>query len=270
MPQSTMENKIKKYLPLYLSIKLANLKNAIAYHNPFCPKEIILGRNACLGNELLRAWTKKHKDFLVINQQRVRVDIFLDCANGAPRPKAGIIKKYFRLRRSDLNELVRQQENLPWLKNKRAVKYLVMDSFTELTDKKFTHRKENWSFCCYWNDLIHDEKFDKEFSSSGMLPLEDLEKSYSAFFDWANRKYPGIRIFFIHYPDRLEKREKYLERSKKIKEVLEKLSAENNFIKNIFLEEEKTKKNLLDEFPYHYGQGVYDELLKKLSTALEK
>ncbi len=264
-----MKNKLKKYFSLGLAIKLANLRNAFVYHNPFDKKTVILGRNACLGNKLLRSWLNKHHNFLVINQQKTRVDTFLDCVNGAPRPKTAEIIKYFRLRRSDLNEIIKQQEKLPWLANKRPVKYLVMDSFAELTDKKFTHKNEGWSFTCFWNDLVHDENFNHTFSASGMLPLLDLEKYYTAFFDWASKKYPGIMIFFIHYPDELEKREKYLERSRKIREVMLKLAAQKTFVKNIICGS-PAEYNPVDKFPYHYGQKIYDELLAELTAELEK
>jgi|WetSurMetagenome_2_1015567.scaffolds.fasta_scaffold01139_4 hypothetical protein len=264
-----MSNQIKKHLPLWLVIKLANFRHSLIYHNPFVKKKIIIGRNACLGNELLRNWLKNNHDFLVINQQKTRVDLFLDRVSGAPQPKADIIKKYFRLKRADLDEIIKQQEKLPWLANKRPVKYLVMDSFAELTDKKFTHKKEDWSFTCFWNDLSHDENFERTFSAQDMLPLDDLEKSYADFFDWAAEKYPGIKIFFIHYPDNLEKREKYLERSRKIKEVLLKLASQKPFVENIILSS-AAEKNPADEFPYHYGPKVYDELTEKLTIALKK
>jgi hypothetical protein len=265
-----MNIKIKKIIPLWLSIRLTKLRNAFLYHNPFCQKEIILGRNACLGNELLRVLIKKNKKYLVINQQKTRIDVFMECINGAPCPQAAEIIKNFRIKRHDLAELIKQQEKLPWLKNKHPVKLLVMDSFSELTDKKFTHKKRGWSFSCHWNDLKHDQNFEQEFSCSGMLPLEELEKNYQNFFAWAEKTHPGIKIFFIHYPDQLEKREKYLQRSQKIKEVLEKIAIQKPFIKNIILEKEKTTSSPQDEFPYHYGQGVYDEMFKKLDTVLEK
>jgi hypothetical protein len=261
-----MNNKIKKIIPLWLAIKLTNLRNAIDYHNPFCQKKIILGRCACLGNELLRIWLKKHKKYLVINQQKTRVDLFLDCINGAPRPKAGVIKKYFRLKRSDLEEIVKQQEKLPWLKNKRPIEFLVMDSFTELTNKKFTHKKEGWSFCCYWSDLNHSEDFDREFSSHGMLPLENLEKTYRAFFTWLETSFPCKEVFFIHYPSLFDTRSEYKERGAAILQTMQKISADKPYIKNFFLNDgEITEKIKTDPFPYHYNKEVYQKLSEKFN-----
>ncbi|MFA5247665.1 MAG: hypothetical protein WC415_00240 [Patescibacteria group bacterium] len=237
---------IKKIAPF-----LPNLKN-----------HIIISRTACLGNDLLRICKKNGKKMVAINQQKVRVDLFLKWLKDSPRPKSREIKKYFR--DPAIFEHLKQQEKLPWLKIKK-IKYLTMDSFAELTDKKFTNIKDKWSFCCHFEDLYLTDEFKNNFKIEGVLPLEKLEESYRAFFTWFEKKYPEKNVYFIHYPSLFDVRLEYKERGTAILQIMQKISTEKPYVKNIFLtEEEITEKIKTDPFPYHYNNEVYQKLSEKL------
>jgi hypothetical protein len=185
----------------------------------------------------------------------------LEWLNGKPRPRSREIKKFFRDRA--IYEHIKQQEELPWLKIKK-MKYLVMDSYSELTDKKFTNIKDGWSFCCHFGDLYLADEFKNNFKIEGALPLENLEESYRAFFAWFEKNFPGKNVFFVHYPSLFDARSEYKERGAAILQTMQKISANKSYIKNIFLsEEEVTEKVKADPFPYHYNDEIYQKLSKK-------
>lgn len=256
----------KEIIPKYCTpdyskiIMLKHLKK-IAPFIPIFKDNIVLGRTACLGSDILRLRRKKGEKIISINQQKVRVDLFLEWLNGKPRPRSREIKKYFR--DIAVYEHLKQQEQLPWLKIKK-IKYLVMDSYSELTDKKFTSIKDGWSFCCHFSDLYLTDEFKNNFKIEGALPLEKLEESYRAFFSWFENAFPNKKVFFIHYPSLFDARSEYKERGAAILSVMQKIAGEKPYIKNIFLAEtEITEKIKNDPFPYHYNKEIYQKLLKK-------
>lgn len=253
---------LKELLQKNILLSAVSITKKIAPFVPIFKDNIVLGRTACLGSDILRLLRKNGEKIIAINQQKVRVDLFLEWLKESPRPKSQEIKKYFR--DPAIFEHLKQQEHLPWLKIKK-IKYLVMDSFAELTDKKFTSLKGGWSFCCHLGDLYLTDEFKNNFKIEGVLPLEKLEETYRAFFSWFEKNYPGKNVYFIHYPSLFDSRSEYKERGAAILQTMQKISADKQFVKNIFLsEEEITEKVKADPFPYHYNDEVYQKLSEKL------
>ncbi|MDD4902668.1 MAG: hypothetical protein PHE24_06055 [Patescibacteria group bacterium] len=258
---------IKKFLKIRLAPMIVSAAKKMALVLPLVKDRAVLGRNACLGNDLLRLRRKNGEKIIAINQQKVRVDLFLEWLAGKPRPQSRLAKKYFR--DPAIYEHLKQQEKLPWLAIKN-IKYLAMDSFAELTDKKFTSLAGGWSFCCHFGDLDINEEFKNNFKIEGALPLELLEEYYRAFFAWFAGRYPEKNVFFLHYPCFFDRRPEYRARGAAILETMEKIAADQPFIKNIYLEEtEISAKEKEDEFPYHYAREVYEKLNKKWDEILK-
>lgn len=217
----------------------------------FRKREKIIGRVACLGSDLYALRYQRKYGFRLINQQKVRVDLWLEGLSGAERPKPELVKSH--MARSDVYPLIENQAVLPWLAESKF-EFLLMDSFSELTDQKFTHRQEGWSFCCHYSDLIHSADFERDFQSCGLLPIEDIEQAYTRFFDWFGRKYPNKKVVFVHFPTTLDERILYKQRGAEIFRVMAKLQATKPFINNLSVDDKLVEWNENDRFPYHFSK----------------
>ncbi len=139
---------------------------------------LYLARVACLGQWTLNNLSIKNK--VVHNQQKTRVDLFLDVESGRlGRTKADIALKY--ITRSDISESIFSQETMLWL-NEQDPKAIIMDSFAELTDQRFNHKIENWAFCSNYSDINHSAAFSAIFDKMGLLRIDVLYDKYNEFF----------------------------------------------------------------------------------------
>lgn len=219
----------------------------------FRKKLKILGRVACLGNDLYALRYQRKYGYRLINQQKVRIDLWLDWLASENKTKPERVKSH--MLRPDVYPLIENQAKLPWLAE-RDFLFLLMDSFSELTDQKFTHKKEGWSFCCHYSDLDHTEDFDKEFESQGLLPIGNIEAAYTKFFEWFEKKYPGKEVIFVHFPTTLDERVLYRKRSAKILRVMTKLQTIKPFIRNVSVDDKYVDWNENDRFPYHFSKST--------------
>lgn len=234
---------------LYLSGRIADqLKQR------FFPKPVVLGRNACLGKEIFELLNQKEHKYWLINQQKTRVDLFLQWIAGATRPSAKAVKPF--MARLDVYPYIKEQERLTWLQKTYRPSLIILDSYSELTDQQFRHRQEGWSFCCHYTDLHHSPEFEAQFESLGLLPVERLEMAYRQFFSWLDQTYPGTEILFIHYPTKLDSREKFKLRAAEILRVIRQLAADRNNLRNIKLEDSQVDWHETDNSPYHYSSAT--------------
>lgn len=217
-------------------------------------KKVVLGRTACLGKEIFSRVYPNQDKYILINQQKVRTDLFLQgLKNGLMRVKSYKVKKY--LARKDIMPFLREQECLPWLKVKSDIEFILIDSLAELVDQKFVNKNRGWSFCCFYSDLIvNTSDFNQNFDCLGFLDLDLIEKKYRDFFDWIGKNFPNKIILFIHYSTKLDGREKFTKRQQEISRVLKKLAIENSNIKNIELDDSLINFNKNDKLPYHYSE----------------
>lgn len=240
------------------------IRYRIAAYNHSLPGKIpiVLSRTACLGSDLFALqYTKNDSPVLRINQQKTRVDVFMDTIESSARAHSAYINTF--ITRQDVAPLISQQEHLPWLLLHRPPQYMIMDSFAELTDKKFVHKKEGWAFCCHISDIeIGTPHFKSTFTIEGLLPINALEREYSRFFDWFESKYPDTTVYFIHFPTALDARPEYKARGQTILHVLHKLAYNRPYIRNVQIPESSVRSHEDDEFPYHYSAQTYQEFLK--------
>jgi len=216
-------------------------------------KKVVLGRTACLGKEIFSKVYADHNDYILINQQKVRVDLFLQLlSNNSVRPKSRQIKKY--LTRKDVLPFIKEQQYLPWLKVKRDINFILIDSLSELVDQKFLNRSDGTFFCSYYSDVdTKNEEFNTKFDNVGLLDVGLIEKNYRDFFNWINKNYPGKPIIFINYSTKLDGREKFKNRQQEISRIIKILSLENKNIKNIELDDSLIHYSEGDDLPYHYS-----------------
>lgn len=197
-------------------------------------------------------------------QQKARLDLFVEQVRKneppLPRVKSTAVEKY--MTRKDIYGLVQQQEQLSWLTMKE-VDYLLMDSFSELTDKKFTNKREGWSFFCHNSDIEHSAEFERNFESRGLLEIRKINEVYENFFSWYEKKYPGKKVIFIHYPTTLDDRKLYKERAAEILRVMKDIEKYRDYIYNLYLDDSKVYPHENDDFPYHYSKETNIAFLRR-------
>lgn len=218
---------------------------------------IMLCRMACVGGEVINYKFGPNHDFN--NQQKVRVDLFLDIIEGRQqKPDANIIISHLR-DDSDKQGVHKQSEEFRWFNINGKPDYLLIDNYSELVDKKITH-KEGWSFCAEYGDLKPEFFDDGTFVDNGLLPIDKIYESYDLFFTYIKNKW-NIPIIFIHFSTALDIREKYINQGKAITEVLEKLSPKYN-IQNIHADLNSIERK--DGDCYHFGEKTIKNMADKI------
>lgn len=230
----------------------------------------ILGRHACLGRDVINLTANR---LPIFNIQKGRVDYFVSALEFKhTRTRTSVLGRY--LSRIDIVPFLRQQEychNLP----KHSPKFVYMDSFAELADQLFIHKKCRWGGCCYYSDVDHTEDFDETFEARGLLKIEELESSYRQFFSLVRERYGEVPIIYLHFPSALELRTQYLERGRLILETITKLASEFLNVYSLTVDERVVSRpNVvspeLQDFPYHYSNETYIDFSKKLNQLFER
>lgn len=238
-------------------------------HRTHVYRKAVLGRVACLGRDVFNmSFPAFSNSEILINQQKVRLDIFMEWVEGAKRPVANAVTPH--LERDDIGKLIIEQEQLPWFAANKKISFLIMDSFAELTDQKFTHKTEGWSFCAHYSDLKHTPEFESTFSSEGLLSEDSFVETYRRFFTWFTKTHPGVPIFFIYYPTTLDEREKFKMRAIELKKAIEQMKKEFPMLQSIEVEDKDVSYHAKDQFPYHYGYSTMQVFDKKLRTLKAK
>jgi hypothetical protein len=224
----------------------------------FNSKNWILGRHACLGLDVLNLMGHIPP---VFNIQKGRVDYLLDVLDN-PDKRARSLQVEPFMDRKDIVPLITQEEYF-LLRPANAPTLVYMDSYSELTDQLFVHKKNQWRFCCNYTDLTHSNKFSQRFEAVGLLPLEELEENYHRFFRYIRNTYDGVPILFLHFPIKLDSREKFKLRHERILALITKLAEEYAPFYSIAIDESivgwpAEKIPGLENFPYHYNQATYD------------
>lgn len=235
-----------------ISLTVQNLEQLINAQI-FRKRQKVLGRVACLGSDLYALRYQRKHGFRLVNQQKVRVDLWIEWLSSGVKPKPELVK--IHMSRPDVYLLIENQAVLPWLAE-REFEFFLMDSFSELTDQKFTHRKEGWSFCCHYSDLKHSDDFDADFEGHGLLPIGEIEAAYIRFFEWFEKIHAGKEVFFVHFPTTLDERALYKVRGAEILRVMTKLQSNKPFIHNVSVDDNLVGWNENDRFPYHFSKST--------------
>ncbi|MFA5216564.1 glycosyltransferase family 4 protein [Sulfuricurvum sp.] len=243
-------------------------KKCREYFDTFLKRKNVLGRIACLGQSVFNLVYKNNASIFLTNQQKVRCDIFMEfISDNRKLPKTDVIKDF--IIHKDIIPLIRQQEEFLWMdyiNKKYDFEYLIIDSFAELAEQKFTHKKEGWIFSCYYNQLEHSEEFEKIFECNGLLPIENIKTVYAVFFDWYNKIFPNKKIIFIHFSSKFDSAEKFKNRAAEILKGMEEIAVVRPYVINIAIDDSHIFQHE-DGAPYHYRDETneyFANLLKKL------
>ena len=224
----------------------------------------LAGRVACMGWDVLKLL---RVDLPVLNVQKGRADYLLDVTDNAQiKTRATRVVRF--MERRDVVGLIAEQESWDWFSNRPPLA-LYMDSFAELTDQLFIHRRDKWQFCCNYSDLRHGPKFESQFETAGLLPVTDLLMLYRRFFGMVRQRWGNIPVVFLHFPTVLDKREKFQLRYEYIRESITQVAQEfppfhSLAVDNSVVDWPEVKTPGLEGFPYHYNQRTYQVLAEQV------
>lgn len=221
----------------------------------------ILSRTACLFNDTHKLLGLNEKNRY--NIQKGRVDMWIDLFENKKNETPISLIKF--IKRDDIKHIVLQQKNF-LIHKKYKPSLFIIDSYSELVDKKFTLKSnEEHSFYACYSDLV--ENIEDYVVNHDLLPVEMIEIKYEQFFSNFRKCY-NCPIIFIFFPNRLETREKYITRSLIIKEAVNNISKNYNNFYCIDIPEYIVKEDPKDPNIYHYSKEVYYYLadeIKKLN-----
>jgi hypothetical protein len=214
----------------------------------------ILNRTACLGGWVTDAKLGSKHNYN--NQQKVRVDMFLDIMNEKiNKPEISYLENI--LVREDMSGIYEQSEKLLWLTVENP-DYLIMDSYSELTDKKFIH-KDGWMVCGLYSDLNFKE-YKSDFEFHGLLNINEIHNNYKLFFEYIKNRW-NVPIIFMHFPTDFDPREKYKTQGKAILEALDDLKNHYD-IQNIIADPEAIEQK--DSDHYHFTDKTVNNMASKI------
>ena len=220
----------------------------------------MLNRLACLGWWVLDAKFGVKHNFN--NQQKLRVDVFMDMVNGIiPIPEMNSIFPEV-LETQWSHKMYFESFDLSWLKLNTKPDILIMDNFAELVDRKITH-KDGWTFCGYKSDFKEEYFLNGTLVDHGLLNIDDIYNSYDNFFAYVKEKW-NIPIIFIHFPTAFEDREKYINQGIAITKALETLSVKYN-IQNIHADSDSIEQRDDSPLNYHFGQKTVLNMANKIT-----
>lgn len=227
----------------------------------------ILGRVACLGNEIITQ-LNLHKG--LINHQKSRIDYLLKINL---EPELTVISKEITplLERKYIAATIKQQE-IDFFSYKKP-DLIVMDSFSELTDQLFISKKDGKMFLANFSDINHDDNFTHSFNYAGLIDAINLEKIYDQFFYKIRTTYGGVPILFFHFPTKLDERLNFQRRGQDILKALNLLSDQHQNLYSISVSDADIIKSNeetdeLKDFPYHYGKTTYAAFIKQTKSII--
>lgn len=226
----------------------------------------VFSRTACLGNDLYGIAGFKMPR---LNIQKGRADLLLLKQR---EPERFPFAYRQMLNRQDIWPLIIEQE-VQWWKAAVAPRFILMDSFSELTDQLFKDHTNHSCFCANYHDLKSEISHSPGFLSSGLLPTSELRNSYLALFKEFHEIWPTTRIYFLNFPSHLETRELFLNRAERIREAIATIALSDSLLVPI----EFTLTNIPegsastneDWMPYHYEEWNYTEMAVQLRSVVE-
>jgi hypothetical protein len=213
-------------------------------------------RTACLGHwvrdTLFGDKTPYHNYF---NQQKVRADLLIDILNGKTHkpPMNSILDKH--LSRKDMRGVYSQTESLLWISSGVKPDLFIIDSYSELVDKRFISN-EGWSFCGLYGDF--DTSFISNMHDDGLL--EDVYTAYDNMFSFITTKW-NVPIIYIHFPTTFDVREKYIKQGLKIDQAMNEICKKYN-IQNIKADPDQIEQK--DSDYYHMSDKTVRNLASKI------
>jgi hypothetical protein len=258
-----MKKKIKFLFDLIRSSRMVlsfNVKKIkiLLTNNPY-----ILSRTACLGNDIQASVFKA--GIIKFNFQKSRVDHLV--AN--TESKIPLLNALEQILRKDLWPLIYFQSQSFFAFNKKP-ECIVLDSYSELTDQKFTTFEKNNFFFANYSD-VNLKLTNNKFHSEGLIDLDGLNVFYRKLFERLTKQYgKETPIFFIHFQTELDPREKFKARSEYILKVIEQVVTEGKFnLYSISINNSDVSQADNDDFYYHYSMPTYDVYINKFLNTLK-
>tara|TARA_B110000879_G_C10997150_1_gene441597 strand:- start:62 stop:862 length:801 start_codon:yes stop_codon:yes gene_type:complete len=257
-----MNNLIRK-LEWRIRFVLSSIKRRILNRN----NDWIMGRIACMGMDVFKILEIEAE---IINMQKGRVD-YLNNVIVNKKNKVAANKVIPFINRNDIKYLIFQQQIGYGLKKKPPL-MLFMDSYSELTDQRFFNYEKEWSFYANYSDINHSLEFKSKFKAEGLLDQNSLINQYHQFFNYFRNNYGNVPIIFMHFSVKLDSREKFKIRHKKIKEAIEEIKSELQPFYSFTADEEivdwpEERIPGLENFPYHYNTSTYKNLAKQVEQS---
>lgn len=226
-----------------------------------------MGRMACMG---LDVYSLLDKPLPLFNVQKGRVDYLTGvAADPSRRARPSQVAPF--LARTDIMPFIAQQADLSWLECPPPAA-VYMDSYSELTDQFFLRSDRQWGFCSNYSDLDHSAAFAKEFSSEGLLPSEQLTARYREFFSMVRKRWGAVPVVFMHFPAKLDGREKFRLRYRAIVEAIGTVAAEFQPFLTFRADDSRVdwpeiRPAGLENFPYHFNSGTYQYFAEQIRAA---
>ncbi len=223
------------------------------YYLLFIGKKIYPARCACLGLDAI-------DNLYSINRQKFRVDGKLN-NNFIRIIKLLFLSKYF-INRKILKLIYQQAVNL-WPLIIKKSNFFIMDTYSELTDKKFT--VSGVDFFCHYSDLISNKNIN--IADDTLMSEIDFYIFYKIFVEYIKSFNNKIKIIIIIFPIKFEKRDIYIRRYEAINNALDKLSGDDIII--IKIPDELVIKFEDDEFPYHFSDRTKNFVKREIGKILK-
>jgi hypothetical protein len=106
-------------------------------------------------------------------------------------------------------------------------------------------------------------EFKRDFNAGGLLPITDLEKHFGEFFERFRSRFGNIPIFYLHFPVKLDERQKFRDRYWAILQAVDTLAPKFQPLYSLAVDEEVVDwdENRIPDmwnFPYHYNKTTYE------------
>jgi len=259
-----MKKKVNFYIKLIRSLRVSLSFYVKKIQICILKRKYILSRTACLGNDIQASALKKN--ITKINFQKARVDHLIS-KTGSNVP---LINAFKQICRRDLWPLIYFQSR-SFFEFTHKPECIIIDSYSELTDQKFTTFDRQKSFFANYSDVDLTLP-GNSFQSDGLLDLKSVSAFYRQLFEQLTNKYGNnVPIFFIHFQTKLDPREKFKARSALIQMVIEDIVKENQFnLSSISINDKQVHQAENDDFYYHYSKSTYDVYISEFISALNK
>lgn len=220
---------------------------------------LISTKSACITGMTCHQLFGDNHEFL--NQVKGRIDIVLD------------IKKYHTFRQPTRQEiesdvirmdglgLYWQSADLLHFSSNRQPAYYVMDNYSEVTDKRFEHKK-GYVFAGHYGHIREGAFNENELTDHGMLNVNSMQDKYDEYFDFMKHKWPNTPFIFVHFPIEQETRQMYIDQWNGVTAALENLAGKYN-IQNIHADKDQIEP-VGDGDCYHYTEKTAINLASKI------
>jgi hypothetical protein len=236
-------------------------KNYRLYRLKHVQNKWIFSRVACLGKDVIKVL---QIDLPIFNLQKGRSDYIVDSLDHKnATPKVNSVSKY--MLRKDIIPMLFQQKLIRKVFTLNKPEFIFIDSYSELTDQQFIHKINKWMFNINYTDInIKHPQIWNQFKCNGLMPDRKIEENYKKLFNKLRENFGNVPIIFIHYPSKLEQREKFIQRGKMIKRSISKLKSSFEPFYDIHADNAVVDFHEDDKFPYHYSNKTYKNIASKI------